>query len=87
MVRMTIYLYMGAGSTRGMLMIFPTLEEHVSVQMQREGAVMKERRKLQEERVLSRAGGRRGKGKSEGDGAGGEPHGGGGSKAKAKAKS
>ena len=80
---------MGAGSTRGLLMICPALEEHVSGQMQREGAVMKERRKLQEERVLSRAGGRqRGKGKSDADGTGGEPHGGGGSrppKAKAKA--
>ena len=45
---------MGTGETRGLLMIPPTLEEFVSGELQREGSIMKERRKLREERGLAR---------------------------------
>ena len=48
------YLYMGTNSTRGQVMIAPELEEYVSTQLQKEGSVLKERRKLMEERALLR---------------------------------
>jgi hypothetical protein len=69
------YLYMGTGQTRGLLMICPALEEFVSGEMAKEGAVLKER----EEKLLSRPkpqlpkGAPKGgpKGLSKGDAAGG----------------
>ena len=60
------YLYMGTGVTRGQLMIDPELENFVRKQMESEGGIMKERRKLQEERHWNkqrRGPGRGGKGK------------------------
>ena len=63
------YLYMGTGVTRGQLMIDPDLEDFVRKQMETEGGIMKERRKLQEERHWNkqrRGAGRDGKGKGKG---------------------
>ena len=48
------YLYLGISQTRGQVMIMPQLEEFVSGQLEREGRVLKERRRLQEERKLVR---------------------------------
>ena len=49
------HLYMGTGETRGMLMIAPALLSHVTEELHKEAAVLKERRKLREERASSRA--------------------------------
>ena len=49
------YLYMGTNQTRGQVMIMPELEQLVADQLSKEGAVLKERRKLKEERGLVRA--------------------------------
>ena len=46
------YLYLGTSVTRGQLMVAPELEEFVGQQLQREGTVLKERRKLMDERRL-----------------------------------
>ena len=46
------HLYLGAGKTRGFLMIAPALEDYVSGELQRETAASKERRKMREERDL-----------------------------------
>eukprot|EP00974_Lingulodinium_polyedra_P087967 8530811-Lingulodinium_polyedra.AAC.1 len=43
-------LYLGLGETRGMAMIAPALLQHVAEESAKEAAVMKERRKLREER-------------------------------------
>ena len=59
------FLYLGVSSTRGQVMMCPELEEFVSSQLQREGSVMKERRKLTEERELVR---QRGRGRGRGGG-------------------
>ena len=71
------YLYLGTGATRGQLMIDPGLEDFVRKQMETEGGIMKERRKLQEERHWNkqrRGPGRGGKGKDGKQGlAGAEP--------------
>lgn len=48
------HLYLGTGRTRGLLMISPELEDHVSQELQRETSAAKERRKMREERLLSR---------------------------------
>ena len=48
------FLYMGLSETRGFTMIAPSLEEFVSGQMAKEGAVLKEKRKLREEKLLNR---------------------------------
>ncbi|CAK0848864.1 unnamed protein product, partial [Prorocentrum cordatum] len=50
------YLYMGTNATRGQVMVAPELEEFVSSQLQKEGSVLKERRKLIEERSGEGAG-------------------------------
>ena len=60
------FLYMGTGPTRGMLMVCPQLEEFVAAEMSKEGAVLKERRKLTEERRLARGRGKGEKGKGRG---------------------
>ena len=56
------FLYLGVGATRGLVMVAPDLEEFVSSEMAKEGSVMKERRKLHEERRLARGGKERGRG-------------------------
>merc|ERR1712194_194096 len=43
------YLVLGTSSTRGQLMITPSLEEFVANEMGKEGTVLKQRRKLTEE--------------------------------------
>ena len=48
------YIYLGYGKTRGQLMIDPALEEHVGSELQKESSAAKERRKMLEERNLSR---------------------------------
>ena len=48
------YLYLGEGETRGHIMLCPSLEEYVSGEMHKEGLLMKEKRKLREERLLAR---------------------------------
>ena len=60
------YLYLGQGQTRGQLMICPALEEYVSSEMVKEGNIMKERRKLREERNLARRPGPKNKGDGKG---------------------
>ena len=49
------YLFMGVGETRGLVMVSPNLEDYLATQLSKESAVMKERRKMREERQLSRA--------------------------------
>jgi hypothetical protein len=51
------HLYMGTGETRGMLCISPSLLEYVTDEQHKEAAVMKERRKLRDERALARGSG------------------------------
>ena len=51
------YLYLGTGETRGLVMVSPELQEHINSELHREAAIMKERRKVGEERMLSRGGG------------------------------
>ncbi|CAK0789220.1 unnamed protein product, partial [Prorocentrum cordatum] len=58
------FLYMGAGLTRGLVMVSPDLSDHITEQLHKEAAVMKERRKLKEERQASRAPGGGGAGGS-----------------------
>eukprot|EP00959_Pyramimonas_sp_CCMP1952_P467302 9491354-Pyramimonas_sp.AAC.1 len=48
------YLYMGTSETRGLLMVCPTLVEHIQAELHKEATLMKEKRKLREERMLSR---------------------------------
>ena len=48
------YLYLGTSETRGMLMIAPTLTSHISEELHREATILKERRKLREERQSNR---------------------------------
>eukprot|EP00959_Pyramimonas_sp_CCMP1952_P157421 3292135-Pyramimonas_sp.AAC.1 len=47
------FLYMGAGPTRGLVMVSLDLSDHITEQLHKEAAVMKERRKLKEERQAS----------------------------------
>ncbi|CAK0838344.1 unnamed protein product [Prorocentrum cordatum] len=47
------HLYMGTGETRGLIMMAPFLVEHISTELHRESQVMKEKRKLREERQLA----------------------------------
>ena len=58
------YLYMGTNQTRGQVMIMPELEQYASEQLSKDGSVMKERRKLNEERGLTRKAKGKSKGKS-----------------------
>ncbi|CAK0798442.1 unnamed protein product, partial [Prorocentrum cordatum] len=48
------HLYMGTGGTRGLIMMAPFLVEHISTELHRESQVMKEKRKLREERQLAK---------------------------------
>ncbi|CAK0825783.1 unnamed protein product, partial [Prorocentrum cordatum] len=48
------HLYMGTGETRGLIMMAPFLVEHISTELHRESQVMKEKRKLREERQLAK---------------------------------
>ena len=48
------FLYMGTAETRGLLMVAPDLQSHISDELHRESAVLKERRKLREERLAAR---------------------------------
>ncbi|CAK0856032.1 unnamed protein product [Prorocentrum cordatum] len=48
------HLYMGTGETRGLIMMAPLLVEHISTELHRESQVMKEKRKLREERQLAK---------------------------------
>ena len=50
-----VFLYMGAGRTRGLLMISPALEEYVAGELFKETSAAKERRMLREERVAAKA--------------------------------
>jgi hypothetical protein len=58
------FLYMGTGLTRGLVMVSPDLSDHITEQLHKEAAAMKERRKLKEERQASRAPGGGGAGGS-----------------------
>eukprot|EP00959_Pyramimonas_sp_CCMP1952_P219101 4580975-Pyramimonas_sp.AAC.1 len=49
------FLYLGVGETRGQMMLYTALEEHVAAELHRESTVAKEKRKLREERQLARA--------------------------------
>ena len=49
------HLYLGTGSTRGLIMLSPALEEFVSGELGREAAAAKERRKMREERSYKSA--------------------------------
>ena len=60
------HLVLGTSATRGALMISPLLETFVSSEMGREVSVMKEKRKLREERRLARPNAK-GKGKGKGE--------------------
>ncbi len=51
------YLYMGTSETRGLLMVCPQLVDHIQSELSKEATVMKEKRKLREERALARGGG------------------------------
>ena len=59
------HLYMGTGETRGMLCISPALLSHVTDEQHKEAAVMKEKRKLKEERALNRSSGGGGEGSAD----------------------
>lgn len=49
------HIYVGAGESRGLLMIAPALEEFVAAELGREAAAAKERRKMREERGMAKA--------------------------------
>ena len=72
-------LFLGTGRSHGSALVSPELEEHVSGELQKESAVLKEKRKGREERALARGsplavpGGSSGAG--EGAAAGGPPRG------------
>ena len=68
------YLYLGTGETRGLVMVAPSLIDHINTEMHREAQILKERRKAKEERMLQQSGG------------GSGPGGGGGSKAELQKK-
>ena len=51
------YLVLGTSTTRGQLMINPDLEAFVAAEMGKEGALLKERRRLAEERRLAKGDG------------------------------
>ncbi len=49
------FLFMGTSETRGLIMMSPELREHISGELHKESGIMKERRKLREERRLANA--------------------------------
>ena len=51
------YLYLGTGETRGLVMVAPSLVDHINQEMHREAQILKERRKAKEERALQQGGG------------------------------
>ena len=61
------FLYMGTGETRGLLMVSPALQEHINSELHREAAILKEKRKVREERALARGHGSAGSGGSKAD--------------------
>ena len=50
------FLYLGTGETRGLLMVAPELQEHINQELHREATILKEKRKVREERSLARGG-------------------------------
>ena len=50
------WFYSGTGETRGLLMVSPELQEHINAELHREATILKEKRKVREERMLSRGG-------------------------------
>ena len=48
------FLYLGTSETRGLLMVCPELSDHITAELHKEASVMKERRKLRDERRISR---------------------------------
>ncbi|CAK0823299.1 unnamed protein product, partial [Prorocentrum cordatum] len=47
-------LCMGAAETRGLLMVAPELQRHITEELHKEAAILKERRKLRDERATAR---------------------------------
>ena len=50
------HLYLGTGQTRGLIMLAPALEEWVAGELGKEASAAKERRKMREERALTKPG-------------------------------
>ena len=48
------HLYPGTAATRGLIMVAPQLEQYVSGELAKEAGAAKERRKLREERALTK---------------------------------
>ncbi|CAK0843184.1 unnamed protein product [Prorocentrum cordatum] len=48
------YLCMGAAETRGLLMVAPELQRHITEALHKEAAILKQRRQLREERATAR---------------------------------
>ena len=63
------HLYMGTGETKGLLMVSPALSEYIADELHKESTVLKERRKIREERQAGRHPPGKGRG-HEGDGGG-----------------
>jgi len=49
------HLYMGTTETRGLVLMAPALADHVTSELHKEAAILKEKRKVKEERKASRA--------------------------------
>ena len=47
------FLFLGTSETRGMLMVCPELSDHITAELHKEATVMKERRKLRDERRIA----------------------------------
>ncbi|CAK0814155.1 unnamed protein product [Prorocentrum cordatum] len=56
------HIYLGTSETRGLMMISPALSSYVADELQKEASVLKERRKVREERSTARRGGAGGSG-------------------------
>ena len=55
------FLFLGVGETRGLIMVAPSLEAHLAAELAKESAVLKEKRKMREERQLARGPGQSGR--------------------------
>ena len=55
------FLFLGVGETRGLIMVAPSLEAHLATELSKESAVLKEKRKMREERQLARGPGHSGR--------------------------
>ncbi len=64
------HLFMGTRGTRGGLCVCPDLQAWIAGELQKESAVLKERRKAREERTLARPKGGGNPGKDKGGGGG-----------------